>query len=186
MATFKEKLWVEYPVPFGVSIWGGDTIEEHPMENLDVLIESCMEELRSDIYVTDYVHAYSMDTPLPCDTIAIVTARLQTAFSGNTYVKVQFDKARMRAYCRYAPAILTIRRKLSMESLEMLEGEFLRFAKMYMLWKMADKELAYLKSVIVDTDNAVINTDTLRDFAERCRSDYEERKKDIYIWTAAV
>lgn len=186
MVTFKKKVWAEYPIPFSVSIWGGDGIETHPVEDLDVLIEGCVDELRSDIYVTDYVRSGSMVTQLPDDAFAVVAGKLQTQFQGNRLVKVQFDASTKTALSRYIPVTITYRRKLSVETLDMLEGDFLIYAKTYVLWKMAEKEALILKSMILDPDNATINVDTIREFANTCKDRYESMKPEISIYPVGM
>lgn len=182
MLEFKKKVWAEYPIPFTISIWGGDGIEQHPVADLDALIESCISELRSDVYITDFVEAAGMQTRLPDDAFAVSYAQLKFPFAGNRLVKVQFDVAMKMAITRYPPCTIYYRRYLSKENVDKLQGDFLMYAKAYTLWKMADKEINMLRSMILDPDNAQINLDALAKFAESCQKRYEDMKPEIMLY----
>ena len=67
-----------------------------------------------------------------------------------------------------------------------MAGDQLVFALMYVLSKMAEKELAILRSVVLDADNGQVNLDALSDFASTCRSRYEELKESIFIYSSGI
>ena len=105
--SFKDKLFATYPIPRSVSIWEGDGVSSFAVSSLDDLISSCVDELRSDLYITEYVHCSSQSTSLPEDAFAVVNAKIDFQFQGNRSVRVDFDAASHRALIRYVPAVLT-------------------------------------------------------------------------------
>lgn len=184
MLTFIQKLRVEYPIPSKLSIWGGDEIDTSPVESLPDLVESCVDELKSDILITCYQEATGMTTYLPQDTVCVVSATLsgQFPFQGNRYLKCTFDKSKCIAYLRYYPAVLTYRRTLKIEDLESLTGDELIYAKSYVLSKMADKELMILKTADMSVDNGVINLGVLESFRDKMQQRYNDLKPEILIY----
>lgn len=72
--TFRDRLFSEYPIPYPLSIWGGDLIETFPLTDMNIFLETCIDELGSDLYVTDYVHTGSMTVYLPSDTLSVIGA----------------------------------------------------------------------------------------------------------------
>ena len=74
--SFKDKLFATYPIPRSVSIWEGDGVSSFAVSSLDDLISSCVDELRSDLYITEYVHCSSQSTSLPEDAFAVVNAKI--------------------------------------------------------------------------------------------------------------
>lgn len=184
MLTFIEKLRVEYPIPSQLSIWGGNEIDTTPVESLPALVESCVDELKSDILITAYQEATGMTTYLPPDTVCVVSATLsgQFPFQGNRYLKCTFDKSKCIAYLRYYPAVITYRRTLKIEDLEVLTGDELIYAKSYILSKMAKKELMILKTADMNVDNGVINLSTLESFSDEMQKKYTDLKPEILIY----
>lgn len=184
--SFKDKLFATYPIPRSVSIWEGDGVSSFAVSSLDDLISSCVDELRSDLYITEYVHCSSQSTSLPEDAFAVVNAKIDFQFQGNRSVRVDFDAASHRALIRYVPAVLTYRRYLRLSDLDTLAGDRLIYAKMYVLWQMAEKELTILRSVVLDADNGTVNLDALASFSDKCRDRYEEMKAEVFIYTSGV
>lgn len=184
--SFKDKLFATYPIPRSVSIWEGDGVSSFAVSSLDDLISSCVDELRSDLYITEYVHCSSQSTSLPEDAFAVVNAKIDFQFQGNRSVRVDFDAASHRALIRYVPAVLTYRRYLRLSDLDTLAGDRLIYAKMYVLWQMAEKELTILRSVVLDADNGSVNLDALASFSDKCRARYEEMKAEVFIYTSGV
>lgn len=180
---FKTRLWAEYPIPSILSVFGGDMVQTFPVADLDTLIETCVDELQSDVYVTEYVLAGSMGTQLPEDTIAVVGGKMTYGFQGNRAVKCTFDAATKIVWTRYYPANITYRRRLHVEDLDKLTGDMLQYTKMYMLWKMADREITMLTSVNFEVDNASVNLDSLTRFRDACRERYLTLKEDIMLYT---
>lgn len=180
---FINMLWAEYPIPSNFSIFGGDGLTSFPVSDLDALVGSCVLELRSDVYVTDYCVLSGYATRLPDTAFAVVGAKLAFGFQGARSVKVTFDASTKMAYCRYYPANLTYRRLLDVDDLPKLQGDLLIYAKQYILWKMADKELTVLKSVTLDADNGQVNLDSLQAFRDATRQRYLDLKEGIFIYT---
>lgn len=184
--SFKDKLWSQYVIPQTVSCWYGDDVTTQAVSDLDVLIASCVDELRSDLYITDYMVLNSMTTHVDEDIFAVVNAKLTFPFQGNRSVRVELDRGAHQILCRYVPARVTYRRYLRLSDLDTLAGDQLVFALMYVLSKMAEKELAILRSVVLDADNGQVNLDALSDFASTCRSRYEELKESIFIYSSGI
>lgn len=186
MVSFKDKLKVDYPIPWQFSIWSGNNLEIAPLEDWDKLIETCTEELASDLFVTDYMDSYGMVTQMPEDCVNCTSAMLTGAypFQGNRIVKLTYDRASKKCFLRYFPATITFLRKLTVERLELLQGDRLRFAKAYMLWKMAEKELNYLKPTSMNVDNGQIDLTALETFKNNMNQLYTELKDVIFIYSA--
>lgn len=189
--TFREGLLTEYPIPIGVSIWGGDGITTFPVEDLEVLINRSMVELASDIYLTEYINATGTYTQLPNNAFAVSSAKLSFGFQGNRIVKYTFDISSKRVWLRYFPAVITYRRWVTVQDLDkvddsgmpILRGDMLIYAKAYILWKMADKELQILRSIDLDTDNGSVNLSELERFSDTMRDRYLDLKPEIQIYT---
>lgn len=68
-----------------------------------------------------------------------------------------------------------------MKNVNKLEGDQLQYLLDYMLFKMADKELAMLGGVDLNADNGQINLSALQKFRDIREARYESRKEGIYI-----
>lgn len=182
---FKTRLWNDYPIPKVASIWQGDGLERTPLEDIDTLIEGCVDELVSDIQITGYVEATGMITYMPAGTLTCTSAQLssQYPFQGNRQVKVTYDKSKNVAYLRYYPAVIAYRRKLTLADLDNLDGDRLIYVKTYVLWKMAEKELQYLKNPTLSVDNGQVDLSVLEAFRDKMHQDYKDRKEDILIYS---
>lgn len=183
--TFKDKLVAEYIVPMDISVFGGDDLEDAPVADINTLIETCVDELSSDIVVSNHIEATGIKTMLPKDTIAVSSAKLSYSFQGNRFVKYTFNQVDKSVNLRYYPAVISYRRKLRTEDLIDLRGDQLRFTKSYILWKMASKELLLLKSVDLKTDNASVNVSVLEDFMKECKKTYEDLKPEILLYASS-
>lgn len=183
--TFKEKILAEYPMPLDVSIFGGDGFDNAPVADLTALIESCVDELASDLVVSSYIEASGMTTILPHDAIAVTSVKLNYNFQGNKFVKHTFNLIDKSVNVRYYPSIIAYRRRLRMSDLINITGDQLRYAKSYILWKMSSKELLILKSVDLKTDNASISPSVLEDFMKDCKKTYEELKPEILLYATS-
>lgn len=182
---FKARLLLEYPVPQVASIWAGDGLERTPLENLDDLIQCCVDEIASDILITGYVEAQGMVTYMPKGCILCSAAQLsnQYPFQGNRNIKVTYDKSKNVAYLRYYPAIITYKRKLLVEDLATLDGDRLIYIKAYTLWKMAEKELQYLKNPSMSVDNGQLDFSVLESFRDKMYDLYKTKKEDILLYS---
>ena len=87
--AFKDKLFVEYPIPRELSIWGGDGAFRVPLASIDELINAAVEEVASDILLTAYIEGTSMSVTMPDDTVTVTSAALTNhyPFQGNRLVK---------------------------------------------------------------------------------------------------
>lgn len=186
MISFKDKLFVEYPIPRRLSIWEGDGLNTFALEKLDNLIESVVSEVASDVLITSYMQATGMTTQMPEDTISCSSAMLSGnfPFQGNRLLKVTYDRASKRAYLRFYPAVITYQRYLRVEDLDNLTGYQLQYVKCYAHIKMAEKELSYLNPVTLTTDNAQVDFSVLKSFIEEQRSKLEFLKSDILIYNS--
>lgn len=181
MITFSDKIWNEYPIPQGISIWS-KTDDADPVEDLDKLLEIATDELKSDILIEEHCQTTGMQTRLPDDAVSVTSCKLMQGFQGNRYVKFTFDHYTHCVYLRYFPAIISYRRFLKREDLETLVGDQLKFAKLYILWKMSQKELQVLKAIKLDSDNGEINLDVLAEFSESCKGQFDKLKEEILIY----
>lgn len=181
---FSKRLFLEYPVPQTISIWGGDGLERVPLEDIGTLIECCVDELASDLLITGHIEATGMSTYMPKGTVSCSSAMLSGAypFQGNRNLKVTYDKANNIAYLRYYPAIITYRRKLLVDDLAELDGDRLIYIKSYVLWKMAEKELQYLKNPTMNVDNGQLDYSVLEKFRDTMHDDYVRKKDDIMLY----
>ena len=184
MATFKQKLYSEYPIPYRLSIWGGNGVEVVPVDDIDILVESCVDELASDVLITAYIEASGMTVQMPEDTVTVTSAMLagNFPFQGNRLVKVTYNKANNIAYLRYFPAVITYQRKLKVGDLDNLTGDRLIFTKCYCLWKMAEKELSILKTTNMTIDNGTVDFSVLESFRDKMFNKYQELKSEILIY----
>jgi len=187
MQTLKDRIWSEYPIPQTLSTWGGDDLERQEEFNLDSLIETCLEELGSDIFLTEYKQATGMITHMPKGTITCTSAKLsgQYPFQGNRIVKVTYDASNRQAYLRYYPATITYRRQVTIEDVDngKLIGDRLRFVMFYIMWKMGRKELNTLKTANMNVDNGAIDLSVLDEFQKECQESYKTLKEEILIYS---
>lgn len=184
--TLKERIFADYPIPFALSIWGGDGVNTIPLSNWEALLETSIDELGSDLYVTDYVKVSSNVAYLPKDTISVIGAgKLDFPFQGNRYVKVSYNRYNQTVNARYYPATVTIRRRLTLSNVDKLRGDFLIYLKHYMLFKMAEKELETLGIVDLNADNGTINLESLARFRDKHEERYIEMKNDIHIYSVS-
>lgn len=183
MATFKDKLFIGYPIPRQVTCWS--PLPGKPaVEDLDTLIDTAIDELASDVQMTSYIEATGMITYMPEDTITCTSAMLSGIypFQGNRLVKVTYDASSRKAFLRYYPAIITYTRRMKKEDLESLSGDKLIFFKAYCLWKMAEKELAILKTANMNIDNGQIDLSELESFRDKQYEYYMKIKEEILIY----
>lgn len=186
MSTFKDKLFVEYPIPRKLSVWEGDGLNTFPLVDLDTLIDTVVSEVASDVLITSYYQATGMTTQMPEDTISCSSAMLSGnfPFQGNRLLKVTYDRASKRAYLRFYPAVITYQRYLRLEDLENLTGYQLQYVKCYTLIKMAEKELSFLNPVTLTVDNANLDFSTLKSFIDSERQKLEFLKDNILIYNS--
>lgn len=183
---FKVQLWNEYPIPRDVSIWGGDGIDSTPVGDLDSLIETSVSDLASDILLNGSITCYSQANTMPEGTVSVISAKLSSPynFQGNRYIKFNYDVDTLTLYLRYYPAFVTYKKELTVNDLNSLKGDRLIYVKSYIFWKMADKELAIMKSVNFSADNVTLEFSMLTDFRDRSRATYESLKPEILIYTS--
>lgn len=181
--TFKQRLFAEYPIPQVLSIWGGDDIATHSLEDIDTLIGACVEELASDVAITDYCYMGANTLQLPADTLNVVGAKYDMAYQGNRAVKVTFNANDKTVNCRFIPCTVTFRRKLSVDNIEKLQGNLLLYVKNYVLAKMATKELTMLGTVNLNADNGSIDLSELKSFRDDCREAVKEMKPQIMLYS---
>lgn len=185
MTTFKDKLFVEYPIPTGITSWLPKPGKPAVID-IDELIETVVEEVASDILITEHMEATGMITQLPEGTISCGSAMLSGIypFQGNRLVKVTYDASSRRAYLRYYPAVLTYQRKMKVSDLDTIDGDRLIYVKTYCLWKMAERELAILKPVNMNVDNGQIDLSVLEKFRDDKREYYLTMKNEILIYNS--
>lgn len=207
--TFKDRLFSSYVVPRTASIWGGDGNKRLPLEDIDVLIETCVDEVGTDVIIIDHILGTGMTTYMPEDTVTVMSAMLSDSmpFQGNRLTKVTYDQYSRRAYLKYFPASITYGRKLRLEDLDptfkkdrktgeylrdpygrfiqdkpaKLQGDRLLYFMSYVHLKMIEKEIAILRSVNMNVDNGQVDFTVLEDFRNDMRKKIEELKQDSIL-----
>ena len=183
MEEFIKRIWLEYPIPQQFSIWCGDGINTLPLKDLDALILMSVEDVATDIMVRADIKATGMLTSLPKDTVTVMYANMDFQFQGNRQVKVSYDSSTHIASLRYFPATIVYYRKMHLEDVPNLQGDRLIYFRSYVLWKMAETELSFLKTMNMDLDNASIDLDTLKTFAEESKTKVETLRESILIYS---
>jgi hypothetical protein len=182
---FLAAIRVEYPIPWRISIWGAvETPYQDDIVSFWDMLKTVVFELRSDLDVSETITMYGPSMTLPEGTNSIAFAKLTTPFPGNRLVKADYDLNTRLATCRYYPAELTIRRMLTLEDVlnHKLDGDALIYFKCYFLSKLAYKEHQVLSAVTLDTDNASINLEALKSFADEKFKRYLDLKQGIFIY----
>lgn len=182
---FKNRIWLEYPVPREFSIWGGDMVHTLPIQNLDALIEMCVEDVATDIVMRGYKHALGLQTPMPEDTVTVLYANLDFPYQGNRQVKVSYDHSTKQAFMRTFPGTIVYQRKMHIEDIDKLQGDRLIYFRYYVMNKMATMELSYLKTMNMNVDNGSIDLDTLRTFAENTAEKVDKLRESILIYAVS-
>lgn len=187
MASFKDKLFSEYPIPRALSIYGGDGVMIDILEDIDSLIECCVDDMGSDVCVYDYAQVTGIATKMPKDCITVTSAMLssQYPFQGNRLVKVTYQKDSNTAFVNYYPATLTYIRPIRVSDLDTLTGDRLIYMKSYVLWKMSEKELSTLLATQMNVDNGVVNFSILESFRDKMYDRYLKLKEEILLYATA-
>lgn len=183
MEKFIKRVWLEYPIPKEFSIWGGDGINTLPLKDLNELIEMSVEDVATDIVVTDNRKAVGMATQMPEDTITVMYANMDFNFQGNRQVKASYDSSKHLALLRYFPATIVYQRKMHLEDVPNLQGDRLIYFRSYVLWKMSDTELSFLKTMNMTLDNATINLEVLEKFVEAIKDKLDKLRDSILIYS---
>lgn len=178
---FKRKIWLDYPLPERLSVWGGDGVNTVPLKNIDDLITMCVEDVASDIVVRAELMATGITTKLPQDTVTVMYANMDYPFQGNRQVKVSYDHSTKVAMMRYTPARIVYQRKMHVEDIDKLQGDRLIYFRYYVMNKMAVVELNYLKTMDMTIDNGTIDLATLEKFAEETAAKVKELKEDTIL-----
>ena len=184
--AFKNKIWMEYPMPKEFSIWGGDQVHTLPLKDLDALIEVCVEDVASDILIRDFKAGSDICTSLPKDTVTVMYATMDFPYQGNRQVKVSYDHSTKKAFLRYFPATIVYQRKMHVEDIDKLQGDRLIYFRYYVMNKMATMELSFLKTMNMTVDNGSIDLDTLSKFAENTANKVDKLKEDTILLYSTV
>jgi len=179
--TFKDRIWLEYPIPQRFSIWSGDGKNTLPLKDLDKLIVMCVEDVATDILMKGSAKATGMVTQLPLDTVTVMYGMMDYEFQGNRQVKVSFDTTTKRAMMRYFPATIVFQRKMHVEDIDLLQGDRLIFFRYYVMHKMAVMELSMLKTMNMNIDNGAINLEVLDQFAKDMEEKVKALKEDTIL-----
>jgi hypothetical protein len=183
MENFLKRIWLEYPIPRDFSIWGGDGIHTLPLKNLNELIEMSVEDVATDLMIRDSRKAVGIQTQLPDDTVTVMYATMDFRFQGNRQVKVSYDATNHIAMLRYFPASIVFLRKMHVEDVPNLQGDRLIYFRTYVLWKMAETELSFLKTMNMTLDNATIDLQTLQTFMDNARQKVTDLRDSILIYS---
>ena len=183
MEKFIERIWLDYPIPKQFSIWNGDGINTLPLKDLEQLIEMSVEDVATDLVMRADIKATGMVTSLPKDTVTVMYANIDFPFQGNRQVKVSYDSSTKQALLRRFPAVIVYQRKMHLEDVPKLQGDRLIYFRSYVLWKMADSELSFLKTMNMELDNATIDLTVLQTFAENMKQKVEELRESILIYS---
>jgi len=177
MVTFIEKVWVEYPIPFSVSIWGQVAIE-----NLDTLVETVLEEVSSDCNKTETTVCLRDVNSMPVGCREVISVKLDLGFQGNRYVKKNYDRETNMLYLRMYPSRVKYRRNLVLTDLDTLRGDQLIYVKNYVFMKMATKELTILGSVKYEADNGQMDLENLKAFRDAAVLKVNELKSELSMY----
>lgn len=185
MLNFIDKLFVEYPIPRQMSVWGS-LPGVAPVEDIEKLVNTVLDEIASDVLIDSYIEASGMITRMPPGTVTCTSAMLSSIypFQGNRLVKVTYDASKNIAYLRWYPAIINYRRYITREDLDTIKGDRLIYFKSYSLWKMAERELSILKTgALTPTDNGQIDLSALEEFMNKQHNYYTNIKNEILLYS---
>jgi hypothetical protein len=182
---FKSRIWLEYPVPREFSVWGGDLVHTLPLEDLDALIEMCVEDVATDIVIREHKQATGLATPMPADTVTVLYANLDFPYQGNRQVKASYDHSLKQAFLRSFPAVIVYQRKMHVEDIDRLQGDRLIYFRYYVMNKMATLELSYLKTMSMNVDNGNIDLETLKEFANKTEVKVKDLRESILIYAVS-
>lgn len=174
-------LFLEYPVPQVLSVWG--TENSLIGVSLPQLVEITLNDLSSDLEVYETVPATGIQTQLPETTRAVSCVKLTMPFQGNRYVKWSFDTDTKICMVRYTPAKITYKRAVSLEDLSTLKGARMTYLKSAILDRMATKEITYLSTVVLESDAGSIDISALKEFRDEKRKLVEIMKEDIMLYS---
>lgn len=180
MGIFTDRVWVEYPIPFSVSIWGESQIDTET--SLEKLIVLCVADLASNMDVTESMRGTGTTIYMPEGARDIISVTLDHPFQGNKFVKWTFDSMNHVLYTRFTPTHIKYRRALTVKDLETLTGNRLKYATAYVLKKMAVKEHTILTSVHLEADNGEVNLEALSKFADECKETIEKLTDEIIFY----
>lgn len=183
MTTFIDSLWNEYPLPTTISVWGTDGITP-ARASLDVLIDSCVQEVASDIHIIETIPSQGQKTIMPDDCITIRSCKMNLPYQGNKLIKHDYDKWSRTCFVRYIPCNITYARYLRTTDLDSLMGDRRVYVRDYILWKMATKELQMLKGVDFKTDNGEIDLSVLDKFAQDKHDSVKDLKEGILLYAS--
>lgn len=194
-------MWVNYPIPFSVSIWGVvDTTEVANTESCPIketrkkyeddfsvreLVKMCLSELSADIALTEQVSATGLNTYLPKNAREVISVKLDPRFQGNRYVKHSYDSVNKIVSLRVFPATIKYSVSVDETNVDKLTGDMLRYTLAYVSWKMASKEYTQLTSVTLNADNGEVNLSALAEFRDDNRKTYDDLKPEILIYSAS-
>lgn len=200
MIQFIQKVWLEYPIPFSVSIWGiaetnrlsrtGSCSQPRSMLNpaddytVSDLVSKSLKELRSDICINQSMNVTGLQTYMPAETRNIISVKLLPRFQGNRYVKYTYDQDSKVLNVRFYPATIRYSVNVTERNVDNLEGDMLIYLLNYVLWKMASKEHTQLTSVTLNADNGEVNLTSLAEFRDNCKKAYEDLKPEILIYSS--
>lgn len=181
MEKLIKSLFLEYPVPQVLSVWGAEN--SLIGVSLPQLIEITLDELSTDLELYETVQATGIQTQLPENTRAVTAVKLVMPFQGNRYVKWSFDTDTKVCMVRYIPAKITYKRPVEVKDLSTLKGSRLTYLKSAIFDRMATKEITYLTTVVLESDAGGINIDALREFRDEKRKIVESMKDDIMLYS---
>ena len=156
-----------------------------PLEDIDALIEMCVEDVATDIVIRGYKTATGLATSMPEDTVVCLYANLDFPYQGNRQVKVSYDHSTKQAFLRQFPASIVYQRKMHVEDIDSLQGDRLIYFRYYVMNKMATMELSYLKTMAMNIDNGNIDLGVLEKFAEKTEEKVKELRDSILIYAVS-
>jgi hypothetical protein len=175
--TFVDKLFLEYPLPKAISIWGDPNLAD-----INNLVELALDDLSHNLQIIETITVNTMRYTMPEGTKAILNVILELYSQGNGYVKWNYDKQLRLLYLRYFPSRVTYSRSVKLEEIDKIKGVRGQYVKAYILEKMAAKEISYLTSIKLNTEEGDIDLTALEDFRKKQEALYTDIGEDVLVY----
>jgi hypothetical protein len=175
--TFVDKLFLEYPLPKAISIWGDQNLAD-----INNLVELALDDLSHNLQIIETITVNTMRYTMPEGTKAILNVILELYSQGNGYVKWNYDKQLRLLYLRYFPSRVTYARSVKLEEIDKIKGVRGQYVKAYILEKMAAKEISYLTSIKLNTEEGDIDLTALEDFRKKQEALYTDIGEDVLVY----
>lgn len=173
--TIQDKVILDYPVPMAASVWS------RPDNDLDVLFQSCLDDLESDLEIYDSIVISYSPFILPEGTRAVTNCKVVSLMQtqANQFVKHTFDKPTRQVSCRFLPAQCTFKRNVTIDDLDNIRGSVLQYFKAYTIIKMLEKEISWLTAVRLESTTGSIDVEGLKAVKSNLEGKFDKMRQDI-------